>query len=68
MEMDQNILNRAAFLIERADVPRSVPPQNPEKAPLDSISGVMLEQQLLAAFMAGILLGSSAYTLKFSWR
>ncbi len=66
--MDQNILNRTTFLIERADVPRSVPPQNPENAPLDSVADVMLEQQLLTAFMAGMLFGSSAYTLKFSCR
>ncbi|WP_300415002.1 hypothetical protein [uncultured Oscillibacter sp.] len=54
--MDQENMSRATFLIERADVPRAFPSQNPA----GSIEAAVMEQRLFSAFLTGLLLGSSS--------
>ena len=54
--MDRIILERSALLIERADVPRAFPSQNPA----GSIEAAVMEQRLFSAFLAGLFLGSSS--------
>lgn len=61
--MDYTILDRAAFLAERSDVPRALPPQNPaEQRLLTAIK----EQQMLSTLLICILLENQ--TLKLSCR
>lgn len=54
--MDRIILERSALLIERADVPRTFPSQNPA----GSIEAAVMEQRIFSAFLAGLFLGSSS--------
>lgn len=54
--MDQENMSRATFLIERADVPRAFPSQNPA----GSIEAAVMEQRIFSAFLAGLFLGSSS--------
>lgn len=54
--MDRIILERSALLIERADVPRAFPSQNPA----GSIEASVMEQRIFSAFLAGLFLGSSS--------
>ncbi|WP_300347000.1 hypothetical protein [uncultured Oscillibacter sp.] len=54
--MDRIILERSALLIERADVPRAFPSQNPA----GSIEAAVMEQRIFSAFLAGLFLGSSS--------
>ena len=56
--MDRIILERSALLIERADVPRAFPSQNPA----GSIEAAVMEQRIFSAFLAGLFLGSSSIT------
>ena len=44
--MDRIILERSALLIERADVPRAFPSQNPA----GSIEAAVMEQRIFSAF------------------
>ena len=66
--MDQNILDRASFLIERADVPCAFPPQNTAENLAASAAAALMGQQMLSVFLAGFLLSASDYTLKFNCR
>ena len=54
--MDRIILERSALLIERADVPRAFPSQNPA----GSMEEAVMEQRIFSAFLAGLFLGSSS--------
>lgn len=64
--MDQTFLNRAVFLIERADVPRALLPKDLLGNLLSSNIDAFMEQRVLSAFLTGLLLGRFDYTLKFN--
>lgn len=66
--MDQTILDRTTFLIERADIPPALSPQNPAENILSSTAVTLMERQILSAFLSGLFLGGSNHTLKFSCR
>lgn len=61
--MDYTVLDRAAFLAERSDVPRALPPQNSAEHLLLT---AMKEQQMLSALLICTLLEDQ--TLKLSCR
>lgn len=57
--MDCTILNRAVFLIERADVPRAFPSQNQAEELFASVAAAASEQRMLSMLLARSLLGLS---------
>lgn len=64
--MDYPILDRTAFLIERADMLCSLPPKNPMERLLLSTHALVEEQRILSALLTASLLDS--HTLKLSCR